>query len=199
MSYQDIMIQRRSIYNLNKDLPITDSELLEMVRHNLKHTPSAYNSQSQRMMVLFGARHDEFWELVREALRKIVPEKSFSRTSAKIDGFKAAYGTLVFFDEQSVTNDLIEKFPLYKKNFEVWAEQQNGMLQVNLWNAFAEIKIGASLQHYTEVIDEAFRNAFEVPKTWRMMAQMPFGGIVEPAGDKSFVSLDERLIVPSSE
>ncbi|WP_235899137.1 hypothetical protein [Suipraeoptans intestinalis] len=36
--------------------------------------------------------------------------------------------------------------------------------------------IGASLQHYNPVIDDMVRERYKLPKTYRLVAQMPFGG-----------------------
>jgi predicted oxidoreductase (fatty acid repression mutant protein) len=38
-------------------------------------------------VILFGDSHHKFWEIVRETLRKIVPEAAFAATSGKIDSF----------------------------------------------------------------------------------------------------------------
>ena len=55
---QEIAQTRRSLYVLNKDLPISQDEVKQIVEHALKHTPSSFNSQSTRMGVLFGAEHE---------------------------------------------------------------------------------------------------------------------------------------------
>ncbi len=60
---------RRSVYHLNKNLPITQQEVIDLVGHVLKHTPSSNNSQTARVVLLFGKEHDALWEIVRETLR----------------------------------------------------------------------------------------------------------------------------------
>ncbi|MER2162951.1 MAG: nitroreductase family protein, partial [Psychrobacter alimentarius] len=64
-----------------------------------------------------------------------------------------------------------------------------------IWTALASIEVGANLQHYNPVIDERGANAWNVDENWELKAQMVFGGIEQPAGDKSFKPVEERLKV----
>ncbi len=195
MEFKKAIQKRRSIRRLSKDIGISEEQLLESLKHQLKHTPSAYNSQSQKMMVLLNEQHQRFWALVMTALKARVPADKFASTEEKLNGFMAGYGTILFFDDEEITEGLAEKFPLYADNFRLWSQQHAGMLQSNVWTALAEQNIGASLQHYTEVIDSKARAFFNIPKGWKMLAQMPFGGIDETPKEKQFNDLDERLIV----
>ena len=67
---QQIAETRRSVYALNKDLPIAASEVAQIVEHAVKHTPSPFNSQSTRAVVLFGAEHEKLWDIAINELRK---------------------------------------------------------------------------------------------------------------------------------
>ena len=62
---------RRSIYALNKNLPISIDEINHIVEHALLHTPSSFNSQSTRMVILHNAEHDKL--CVKLFLLKIFP------------------------------------------------------------------------------------------------------------------------------
>lgn len=88
---------------------------------------------------------------------------------------------------------LQEKFPLYAENFPVWANQANGMLQINIWTALRELGIGANLQHYNPVIDEMVRQMFSLPESWKLLAEMPFGGIVAEPEAKEKENIEERV------
>ena len=88
-----------------------------------------------------------------------------------------------------------EKFPLYRDNFPIWSLQSSGMLQFAIWTALELEGWGASLQHYNPVIDEAVRAEWKIPASWKLIAQMPFGKPAEPAGDKEFRPLAERMMV----
>ncbi len=95
----------------------------------------------------------------------------------------------------AVTDDLAARFPLYADNFPVWAEQSNGMLQLAVWTALSEAGLGANVQHYNPLIDQAVREEFALPQQWRLIAQMPFGDVVEPVGEKTVVPVEERVRV----
>jgi len=106
-----------------------------------------------------------------------------------------AKGTISFYDDASVTRSLEEKFPLYAKNFGIWALEQNGMLQINVWNMLTSLGLGASLQHYNEVIDQKVRDLFDVNPDWKLIGQMPFGTIISVPDKKSEVPLHTRIKV----
>jgi len=194
-NFLDAVKNRRSIYGITNKSPIPDEKIIEIINTAVKHTPSAFNGQSQRVVVLFGDSHKKLWQIVENTLRKIVPEENFSSTKQKIGSFSAGYGTILYFDETNTTKSLQEQFPLYKDNFEVWAEHQNAMLQFVIWTALEDAGFGASLQHYNPLIDEEVKNIFQIPPSWRLIAQMPFGLPTSPAGEKEFLPLSERIIV----
>ncbi len=195
MEFTRALETRRSIHSLTPDPVVSDERVAELVGHAVKYTPSAVDSQSQRVVLLFGERHAQLWSIVLEALGKIVPAADFPRSQKKIQGFANGRGTVLFFDDASVLEGLVKSYPLYEKNFRLWAEQQLGMLQSNVWVALAEVGYGASLQHYNELIEEDVKKAFDVPETWRLSAQMPFGKAAAEPKPKVFQPLEKRLIV----
>ena len=69
------------------------------------------------------------------------------------------------------------------------------MHQYALWTELRTLEIGASLQHYNPLIDDTVAEAFSIDNDWDLIAQMPFGNILEPAGEKSFQPLNERMKV----
>jgi len=195
MNYIEALQKRRSIYALGNHPVISDEQLEKMITTVIEATPSAYNSQSQRVVLLLGKKHQELWDLVLEALKKIVPEKQVAKTTAKIQSFAAGYGTMLFFDEQKITQGLMNQFPLYKDNFAVWYQQHGGMLQENLWVALATEGYGASLQHYNELIEAQVKTAFQLPETWKLLAQMPFGNILAKAEIKEKQPISDRFLI----
>jgi len=194
MEFLQALAARRSIYALTDEAVISDEALQARIGDVILHTPSAFHSQSQRIVLLLGAKHARLWEIVREALRRIVPASDFPKSEAKIAAFAAGHGTILFFDDQTVTRGLMAKYPLYKDSFAVWYQQQAGMLQGNVWTALAEVGYGASLQHYSELIEADVKHAFAIPEGWQLLAQMPFGKIAKPAADKPAVLLSDRFL-----
>lgn len=195
MEFSDALKNRRSCYDIGKDVSISQDRILEIIKEAVKHTPSALNSQSARVVILLGEDHDKLWDMITEKLRSIVPTNKFGPTELKMKSFKAGYGTLMFFDETKTTNSLMEKFALYKNNFIPWAEQANGMLQHVVWVALEQEKLGASLQHYNEIVEAAAKEEWGIEKSWRMIAQMPFGNIISHPGAKEFMDINDRIRV----
>ena len=186
---------RRSIYVLNKELPISKAEIAQIVEHAIKHTPSAFNSQSTRIVVLFDAEHEKVWDIAANELRKIVPADKFEPTANKLNMFKAAAGTVLFFEDQTVVQSLQNQFPLYAANFPIWSEHANAMHQYAIWTTFEAAKIGANLQHYNPIIDTEVAKTWNIPAGWTLRAQLIFGGIAAPAGEKEFQPVEARLKV----
>ncbi|KFI95750.1 nitroreductase family protein [Bifidobacterium stellenboschense] len=183
MSFVTALETRRSQYALTDASPISDQEIADLVKKVVVDVPSAFNSQPQRAVVLFGDASQKLWDIVKETLRKVVnDEEAFKSTEAKIDSFAAGHGTVLFYDDEDVTKQLQENIPAYAANFPGFARDAAGMLQLAVWTALAEKGLGASLQHYNPLIDEAVAAEFDLPKSWKLQAQMPFGIVAQPAG-----------------
>ncbi|HDH7817921.1 TPA: nitroreductase family protein [Klebsiella michiganensis] len=194
-NFLNLANNRRTIYALGKDIRIPEGELISTIKEAVKQAPSAFNSQSSRILILLGEQHIRFWELTREQLRKIVPAENFSGTSDKIDGFAAAAGSVLFFEDQDVIKSLQEQFAAYADNFPVWSEHSTGIAQYAVWLALAEKGVGANLQHYNPLVDDDVRKEWNVPSTWKLRAHMNFGAILSPAAEKAFMSDEKRYIV----
>lgn len=196
VSFNDAMEQRRTIYNLESTISIDDSELEELIAHAVKHVPSAFNSQSTRIVLLLNDKNEKFWENTKEILKETMgPDRDFEPTRQKIDNFKHSYGTILYYEGKDVITGLQEKMPNFYDNFEIWSNQTNAMHQYAIWTALATKGIGASLQHYNPIVDEATANEFNIPKTWKLVAQMPFGNVREEAGEKDIKPVEPRFLI----
>lgn len=187
--------ERRSYYGLSKDVVVSDDKIKEVIEHAIKHTPSAFNSQTARVVLLVDKHHTKLWDLTKEALRKIVPADKFAATEEKINSFEDAYATVLFFEDRKVVEELQNQFPTYKDNFPIWSKESSGMLQFNIWTSLELEGYGASLQHYNELIEAAVKKEWDLPDQWEMRAQMPFGKPTAQPGDKEFKPLEERIRV----
>ena len=47
--------------------------------------------------------------------------------------------------------------------------------------------MGASLQHYNPIVDEEVAQTYDIPANWKLRAQLVFGSIEAPAGEKTFM------------
>ena len=187
--------KRRTQYALGKNLPLPQQEVSQLIQEAIKLSPSSFNSQSSRAVILFGAESDKFWGFVMEALRKIVPADSFAPTEAKINSFAAGAGTVLFYEDQDVIAGLQQQYAAYAENFPVWSEQASGIAQFAVWVALSEANIGASLQHYNPLPDAAAAAEWNVPASWKLRAMMPFGSNEGGFGEKTFMDDAERFRV----
>lgn len=187
--------KRHSVYGIGKQLPIRDDALQAIVKEAVLHTPSAFNSQTSRVVLLVKEDHDKFWNIVLQVLKTVVKADRFATTQEKIAGFKDGYGTVLFFEEQDTIHDLQARFPLYKEQFPIWSLQSSGMLQFVVWTALANENIGASLQHYNPLIDDQVKQAFNLPSSWKLHAEMPFGNIINKAEAKDKMPIEKRIKV----
>lgn len=189
----DAVKARRTYYQISKESPVSDERIQEIVEQAVKHSPTAFNSQSGRVVLLLGEQHDKLWNLTKETLRKVVPAESFAPTEEKIDSFKNGYGTILFFDEHSIVENLQQKFPLYKDNFPVWSQQSSGMLQYIIWTALEIEGFGVSLQHYNPLIDAEVKKTWNIPTSWKLIGQMPFGKAAGEPKVKDYEPLEKMI------
>ncbi len=193
--FNQVIENRRTIYAISKDSPVSQNEIQNIVEHAVKYVPSAFNSQTARVVVLFDEQHDKLWDITKETLRKLVPADSFASTEEKMNAFKSGSGTVLFFEDQSIIEGLQQQFALYKDNFPIWSLQSSGMLQYTIWLALEDAGLGASLQHYNPLIDDQVKAEWNLPSNWKLLAQMPFGKPLAPAGDKEYAPMEGRVKV----
>ncbi|KAI1849386.1 hypothetical protein JX266_004881 [Neoarthrinium moseri] len=191
----ELIKARRSYYPLSKDLPISKERISEIVKEATLHVPSSFNAQPTRVVVLFGAEHEKLWDITIEVLKGIVPEDSWKATGDKLNMFKASGGSVLFFDDEETVKGQQTAFPLYSDRFQPWATQANGMLQHTVWVALEAEGLGANLQHYNPLIDQKVAAQWGLPASWKLNAQLVFGGKTGEAGEKSFIPVDDRVKV----
>lgn len=186
MKIVESLEKRRSYYSIGKDIADKKQDVIEMVKKVTELVPDAFNMKSSRVVVAFGEKHDLLWDEIYNVFGGKVDR-------AKIDSFKAGYGTILYFVDEETVKGLQGQFELYADRFPLWANQSAGMLQISIWSALREMNIGASLQHYNPVIDEKVRELFDIPQGWVLNAQMPFGNIVEEREPKEKETIENRV------
>lgn len=189
----DKLKKRRTQYALGKNLPISETQVEALVKEAIRLSPSSFNSQSSRAVILFGKESDKFWSIAREALRAIVPASDFEATNQKINSFASGAGTVLFYEDQEPIKALQANFPLYAHNFPIWSEHSTGMAQLAVWTALADAGIGASLQHYHPLVDAEAAKTWNIPASWVLTAQMPFGSNEAAFPEKTFIDDELRF------
>lgn len=194
-TFTDTLKNRRSIYHLGRNVSLSNEELTTLIKEAIKESPTAFNAQSTRAVILFGDAHEKLWEITEEALRPLTPAEAFPNTQNKLAGFKNGYGTVLFFKDTDVVKGLQEQFELYADNFPDLSEQSNGIATANTWVALVDKGLGANLQHYNPVIDEAVAKEWNIPSNWKLRSQLVFGSPETPAGEKEYMNDADRFRV----
>lgn len=181
-SFISAVASRQSIYNLSAESSVTRERLEEIVQKVLLATPSAFNTQSTRIVVLLGDEHRKLWEIVRAAVKPFVSGDQAKATEGKIAAFQGSHGTILFFEDASPYEPL-QGFKLYADKFESWREQTSGMHQLLVWTALEEEGLGANVQHYNPLIDDEVKKTWSssIPAHWTLLSQMVVG---TPVGDR---------------
>lgn len=184
LTFIDQLKKRRSIYALGKRVHYSQAYLCEIIQEAVRSCPSAFDSQSTRIAVLFADSHHQFWEIVKQVQRQHVPEHIYEGVELKLNQCAEAYGTILFYEDQSVIQQLQKKMPLNSEDFPAWSEQTSGMAQFAVWATLADSGLGASLQHYNPLIDEKVAEHFDIDKNWLLRAQLCFGSIEQTVEEK---------------
>lgn len=186
MGMMEAIAKRRSYYAIEKEMPVSAEEVRTLVERATELVPDAFNMKSARVVLALGAKQDALWDAIYDAFGGKVARE-------KIDGFKAGAGTVLYFIDEDVVKALQAQFAPYAANFPIWAQQANGMLQFTIWTALRDLGVGANVQHYNPVIDDAVKKMFSVPDSWKLIAQMPFGGIAAQPEPKEKEDIAQRV------
>lgn len=196
MTYLQALQARRSNYDLSATSSLSDHELEQLLADALLLSPTGFNSQSGRIVLLLKEKHELFWDLVIQAIEKEIGNTpAFAQSQAKITKLRNSYGTILFYEDEEVNEQLKARFPLYANNIATWSEQSQGMLQMSVWTLLAAHGMGASLQHYTELVAEPLKQKLGINPSWRLIGQMPFGVPNTPAPSKDKIPGHQRLVV----
>ncbi|KAI5296027.1 hypothetical protein KEM55_005948 [Ascosphaera atra] len=193
---------RRSVYSLSSASPVPDSEIVDAVNHAVKHVPSSFNTQSTRAVLVLNDDHRKLWDETAKIFEGLVEQGTVPRemwegfTKGKIAGFRAAKGSVLFYEDPAHIKPFQEKFPLYAAQFEPWAEHSNAMHQYAIWLSLNALGLDANLQHYNPLIDAKAAELFGVPEQWKLRAQLVFGTKTAEPGEKTFNPIEgERVKV----
>ncbi|MBA5728262.1 hypothetical protein HW423_00470 [Aerococcaceae bacterium INB8] len=71
---------------------------------------------------------------------------------------------------------------------DTYKHHNDANMQFSMWVALAELNLGASLPHmnigFEQGFDKSFKEILDLPASYEMVAQMPFGSIEGTPGEK---------------
>ncbi|EDO19125.1 hypothetical protein Kpol_2000p93 [Vanderwaltozyma polyspora DSM 70294] len=179
--YLNAVSTRRTIYSLKPQLPagVSIQDVQSTIQTVVKDTPTSFNSQSVRAVILTGESHKKAWDHVVKSL----PEGDAQMRPKSIRD--EAYGSVIFFSDGPTVAKLQEGFPAYSALFPQWADHSNGAAQIHSWTALELQGLGCHLQHYNPFVQAALPS--DIPADWTVQAQLVFGAPAGAAGEKTFI------------
>lgn len=193
--FDTLLKQRRSTYMMSANTAVTEEEIIARLRENVSQVPTAYNSQTTRYVVLFGDANRKLWEHIYTVQKDVLDQQLWAQVSQAVASYQAVKGTVLFFED----HDALEKIPAPSASRETYKQNNAGNAQLVTWLTLAELGLGATLNHfnigYEQGFDSKIREFFNLPDTYEMTAQMPFGAIEQPAYPKEFMDSEEQVQV----
>lgn len=191
----DLVKKRRSIYTLGKNSQYSQKEIEDRIREVAKHLPSAFNVQSTRVVVLFDEANTKFWDHIYDVQKDVLEGGMKDWMTGVVNGAKSGIGTVLFFEEK----DAVKQMPANGERQEAYKQNNNAIAQYAIWLALTEMDLGANLQHfnigYEQGFDKGTRELFNLPDSYEMIAQLPFGSIEQEPGEKERIDTNEQVKV----
>ncbi|KAI8946033.1 nitroreductase [Xylaria longipes] len=185
---------RRSLHTLSDDIDVSDSRIEEILRDAVLHAPSPFNCQAARVVLLVKDEHKKFWDMAFEVAKaSMAPPVFAAAIEPRIKLFRAAYGTILFYDDPDVLHDMAQKRPMLKDHLPQWIDHSNGMLQYAVWTMLIAEGLGCNLQHYNPMVNARASQEWNIPATWSLKAQMVFGTPAGPLIQKTSEPLEKRI------
>lgn len=84
-TFNKISAKRRSIYALGDQVTASPEEIFDLVKTTVRNSPSAFNSQTVRAVILFSEKSDRVWQIVEDTLKEIVKDPAaFEKKKQKL-------------------------------------------------------------------------------------------------------------------
>ncbi|KAJ5654880.1 hypothetical protein N7490_001883 [Penicillium lividum] len=137
----ELVKARCSYYGFKAESPIPDYAIERIVQDSVLHVPSSFNTQTSRVVLLLKEEHMKVWDITINLMEGLVavghiPKDMYeSHTKPKLEAFRAAYGTVLFFVDYESLAPIMEKFATYADKFDPFALESNAMSQYLVWLA----------------------------------------------------------------
>ena len=191
----ELVKNRRSQYAIGNNTDLTNEEIAERITQIVRDVPTASNSQTTRIAIVFGEENVKLWDHILDVQKDVMPEEMWGMMSGVMEGAKSGVGTIIFFEDL----DAVEKMPTSPARVEVYKQNNNANAQYATWLALTDLGLGGSLQHmnvgYEQGFDKSVKELLGLPERWEMQAQMPFGSIEGENEPKEYIADSERVVV----
>src|SRR5699024_6675935 len=96
-NFVDLIKKRRTIYALGTDSQYSKEDIENRIREVVQQVPSAFNSQTTRVVVLFDEANVKFWDHIYDVQKDVLEGEMWDMMSGVMNGAKEAIGTVLFF------------------------------------------------------------------------------------------------------
>lgn len=193
--FTDLVQSRRTQYAIGNNTELTKEEIVARIREVAREIPSANNTQTTRLVVLFGDDHTNLWDHILDVQKDVLQGEMWDMMSGVMQGAKNGVGTILFFEDL----DAVANMPAQGARREAYKQNNNANTQYAIWLALTELGLGGSLQHmnvgHEEGFDKSVLEMFNLPASYEMIAQMPFGSIEGDAYPKEYIEDEVRVQV----
>ncbi len=189
------LAKRRSVYQFENRLNHQPEELASTIGQAVMAAPSAFNSQTSRIVLMTGSKNHKVWELIRQAQEPLIDEGSGGDFYRMVfDTGQNAAASLIFFEDQAAVEANI---PANPERQVIYKEKNSAITQYTAWVVLADLGYGACLQHFNigakEGYDQSIKDLLQVPDSWELNAQMPFGLLKDLPEAKEKLPIDQII------
>ena len=132
-TFVDLVEKRRSIYALGTDSEYSKKDIENRIREVVKQVPTAFNSQTTRVVVLFDEANTKFWDHIYDVQKDILEGGMQEWMSGVVTGAKNGMGTVLFFEDL----DAAKQMPTQGTRTEAYKQNNNANAQYGVWLALS--------------------------------------------------------------
>lgn len=193
--FTNLVEKRRSVYAIGNHTELSNKEIVDRIREVMKDVPTAFNSQTTRLVVVFGEDNVKLWDHIIDVQKDVLEGPSREMMLGVMEGAKGGVGTVLFFED----HDAVANMPTQGQRTESYKQNNDANAQYAIWLALAELDLGANLQHmnigFEQGFDKSVKEMFALPDSYEMVAQMPFGSIEANPDAKEYMDSNEQVRV----
>lgn len=191
----ELVKNRRTQYVIGKNTELSNEEISEYITNIVREVPTAFNSQTTRVAIVFGEDNVKLWDHILDVQKDVLQGEMWDMMSGVMQGAKNGVGTVLFFEDLYA----VETMPVNGTRGEAYKQNNNANTQYATWLGLTQLGLGGSLQHfnvgYEQGFDKSVKELLNLPERWELQAQMPFGSIEGEVAEKEYITDNERVRV----
>lgn len=193
--FTELVQNRRTQYAIGKNTELSNEEISEYITNIVRDVPTAFNSQTTRVAIVFGEDNVKLWDHILDVQKDVLQGEMWDMMSGVMEGAKNGVGAVLFFEDL----DAVETMPVNGTRGEAYKQNNNANTQYATWLGLTQLGLGGSLQHfnvgYEQGFDKSVKELLDLPERWELQAQMPFGSIEGEVAEKEYIADNERVRV----